>query len=83
MFETKEKEVGAMPRCGYKKLGEKMVTKHDKEITQRENAKRIMEFPPGILTGDGGGFDMQVKSQGFRDHLPLGRQYAYGNPIGI
>jgi RIO kinase 3 len=60
VFETKEKELGAMPRCGYKKLGEKMVTKHDKEITQRENAKRIMEFPPGIHTGDGGGFDMQV-----------------------
>ena len=50
-----------MPRCGYKKLGEKIVTKHDTEITQRENAKRIMEFPPGIHTGDGGGFDMQAK----------------------
>ena len=62
VFETNEKEVGVIPRCGYKKLGEKMITKHDKEICQRENAKRIMEFPPGIQTGDGGGFDMQVGS---------------------
>ena len=52
-----------MPRCGYKKLGEKMITKHDTEMTQRENAKRIMEFPPGIHTGDGGGFDMQLSNK--------------------
>lgn len=63
VFETKDKEVGAMPRCGYKKLGQKMVTKHDTEISQRENAKRIMEFPPGIHTGDGGGFDMQLSNK--------------------
>jgi len=62
-FETKEKEVGEMPRCGFKKIGDKVVTKHDKEISQRENAKRIMEFPPGIDTGDGGGFDMQLNNQ--------------------
>jgi len=63
VFETKEKEVGEMPRCGFKMVGEKMVTKHDKEISQRENAKRIMEFPPGIQTGDGGGFDMQLSNK--------------------
>jgi len=63
VFETNEKEVGVIPRCGYKKLGEKMITKHDKEICQRENAKRIMEFPPGIQTGDGGGFDMQLPNK--------------------
>jgi len=62
-FETNDKEIGNIPRCGYKKIGDKMVTKHDKEITQRENAKRIMEFPPGIHTGDGGGFDMQVSNK--------------------
>jgi len=62
-FETKEKELGQMPLCGYKKVGNKLVTKHDKEITQRENAKRIMEFPPGIQTGDGGGFDMQISNK--------------------
>ena len=52
-----------MPLCGYKKIEGKLVTKHDKEITQRENAKRIMEFPPGIHTGDGGGFDMQISNK--------------------
>ena len=62
-FETKEKEVGEMPKSGLKKIGDKVVTKHDKELSQRENAKRIMEFPPGIHTGDGGSFDMQVSSQ--------------------
>jgi len=62
-FETKEKELGQMPLCGYKKIGDKLVTKHDKEITQRANAKRVMEFPPGIHTGDGGGFDMQLPNK--------------------
>ena len=62
-FETKEKELGEMPRCGFKKIGDKVVTKHDKELSQRENAKRIMEFPPGIHTGDGGSFDMQVNNK--------------------
>jgi len=63
VFETNEKEVGVFPSCGYKKIGEKVITKHDKEISQRENAKRIMEFPPGIQTGDGGGFDMQLSNK--------------------
>merc|ERR1712130_489648 len=63
VFEAKEKEMGDMPRCGFKMMGDKMVTKHDKEINQRENAKRIMEFPPGIQTGDGGGFDMQLSNK--------------------
>ena len=52
-----------MPKVGFKKIGDKVVTKHDKEISQRENAKRIMEFPPGIETGDGGSFDMQVSNK--------------------
>jgi RIO kinase 3 len=63
VFETREKELGDMPRCGFKMIGGKMVTKHDKEINHRENAKRIMEFPPGIETGDGGGFDMQLSNK--------------------
>jgi len=62
IFETNDKEAGIMPRRGYKMQGEKMVTKHDKELSQRTNAKRIMEFPPGIHTGDGGGFDMQISN---------------------
>jgi len=64
VFETNEKENGgAMSRRGYKKKGEKIVTKHDSDITQRTNAKRVMEFPPGISTGDGGGFDMHLSNQ--------------------
>lgn len=51
-----------MPLCGYKKVGDKLVTKHDREISQRTNAKRVMEFPPGIETGDGGGFDMHLSN---------------------
>ena len=66
LFETKDKEVGDMPRCGYKLIGEKIVTKHDREISQRENAKRIMEFPSGIETGDGGGFDMQLSNKVYK-----------------
>ena len=61
-FATKEKELGEMPKSGLKKVGDKIVSKHDKELSQRENAKRIMEFPPGIHTGDGGSFDMQVQT---------------------
>ena len=44
-----------MPKAGFKKVGNNIVTKHDRELTERNNGKRIMEFPPGIETGDGGG----------------------------
>ena len=84
LFETKDKEIGQMPKCGYKKLANtdkvnylaflsfffviisillKMITKHDKELTQRENAKRIMENCDAIMTGDGGNFDMQLSNK--------------------
>jgi len=65
LFETKDKEIGQMPKCGYKKLAntDKMITKHDKELTQRENAKRIMENCDAIMTGDGGNFDMQLSNK--------------------
>ena len=52
-----------LPRCGYRRAADgTIVTKHDREQSQRENGKRIMEFPPGIETGDGGGFDMQLSN---------------------
>ncbi len=52
-----------MPRRGYRKSADgTIVTKHDAEASQRENGKRIMEFPPGIETGDGGGLDMQLSN---------------------
>jgi RIO kinase 3 len=62
MYESAEKENGQLPRCGYKKIGATIVTKHDREISERNNGKRIMEFPPGIETGDGGGLDMQLSN---------------------
>ena len=84
VFETNEKETGVIPRCGYKKLGENIITKHDKEITQRENAKRIMEFPPGIETGDGGGFDMQVQNAFIgKPKLLLSAEYSIGTKCSI
>ncbi len=61
VYETADREQTAqLPRCGYKKVGDSIVTKHDREISQRNNGRRIMEFPPGIETGDGGGLDMQL-----------------------
>ena len=61
-YETAEKEIGALPKRGYKKVGDQIITKHDKEMSQRSNGRRIMEFPPGIQTGDGGGMDMQLSN---------------------
>ncbi len=29
------------------------MTKHDREMSERSNGRRMMEFPPGIHTGDG------------------------------
>ena len=49
-FESKESGLD-----GVKKNGETVVSKHDKELSQRKNAKRIMEFPPGLDIRDGGG----------------------------
>ena len=56
-YETRESGVD-----GVKKNGENVVSKHDKELSQRKNAKRIMEFPPGLDMGDGGG-EAQVRGQ--------------------
>ena len=49
-YETRESGVD-----GVKKNGENVVSKHDKELSQRKNAKRIMEFPTGLEMGDTGG----------------------------
>lgn len=40
-----------------------MITKHDKTLTGRRNAEKVMNFPPGFNTGDGGGFDMQIPNK--------------------
>ncbi|XP_059098502.1 serine/threonine-protein kinase RIO3-like [Tigriopus californicus] len=62
-YETQDKDMGEMPRCGYKQVDGKTITKHDSELSQRSNGRRIMEFPPGIDTGDGGGIEMKLSNQ--------------------
>lgn len=64
-FVCTEKAFRAMPKCGYKKEGDEMVTKHDMAMSGRRNACRVMEFPPEFQTGDGGGFDMQLSNKVF------------------
>ncbi|KAJ9586222.1 hypothetical protein L9F63_020131 [Diploptera punctata] len=62
-FVSTEKAFKEMPKCGYKKQGSEMVTKHDITMSGRRNACRVMEFPPEFQTGDGGGFDMQLSNK--------------------
>ncbi|XP_012282785.1 serine/threonine-protein kinase RIO3 [Orussus abietinus] len=66
-FVQVEKEYATMPRCGYKKVGEgsEIVTKHDLLMSSRINACRVLEFPPGIQTGDTGGFDVKLNNKVF------------------
>lgn len=64
-FVSTEKAFKDMPKRGYKKEGDEMVTKHDMTMSGRRNACRVMEFPPEFQTGDGGGFDMQLSNKVF------------------
>lgn len=64
-FEERERGEPVIPACGYVKQGTKFVTKHDLKICGRRNAERIMNLPPGINTGDGGGFDMNLPNKVF------------------
>ncbi|XP_046980764.1 serine/threonine-protein kinase RIO3 [Schistocerca americana] len=64
-FVKSDKAFKEMPKCGYKKQGTEMVTKHDIEMSSRRNASRVMDFPPEFHTGDGGGFDMQLSNKVF------------------
>ena len=66
-FEAADKETIPMPRCGYQKLGGTIITKHDKELNHRTNGKRMMAMAPGIQTGDGGAFDMQLSNSVYND----------------
>lgn len=52
-------------------------TKHDSEICSRNNARRVMAFPPDFNTGDGGGFDMQLSNRVFNS-LKLHSQQEAG-----
>ena len=64
-FEANERAFPEMPKCGYVKLSDGVVTKHDTTMSGRRNACRVMEFPPGIQTGDGASFDMQLSNKVF------------------
>lgn len=61
--QAREREDPVIPACGYVKHGKGIVTKHDLAISGRKNAERIMNLPPGINTGDGGGFDMHLSNK--------------------
>lgn len=64
-FQSIEKEYASIPRCGYKKIGKdsQIVTKHDMLMSSRINACRVLQFPPGIHTGDTGGFDVKLNNK--------------------
>ncbi|XP_076635173.1 serine/threonine-protein kinase RIO3 [Colletes latitarsis] len=66
-FVSIEKEYASIPRCGYKRLGEgsQIVTKHDMVMCSRINACRVLQFPPGIDTGDTEGFDVKLNNKVF------------------
>lgn len=66
-FVSIEKEYASLKRCGYKIIGEgsQIVTKHDMLMSSRINACRVLEFPPGIETGDTGGFDVKLNNRVF------------------
>ena len=66
LYEAAERAEGPLPKCGYRRNKEgQIITKHDQVTSQRSNGKRLMEFPPGIETGDGAGMDMQISNAVF------------------
>lgn len=56
-WEERKPTIGAK---GYAGSGKNVTTKHDKVITGRRNAERMMDFPPEFGCGDGEGMDMQL-----------------------
>ena len=71
-YETADKDnSNQLPKAGFKKVGNNIVTKHDRELSERNNGKRIMEFPPGIETGDGGGWDMQLSNAVYNEYVTI------------
>jgi RIO kinase 3 len=64
--QSAEKNAPSIGRSGYVRDTEgKLKTKHDTEMCSRNNARRVMAFPPDFNTGDGGGFDMQLSNRVF------------------
>ncbi|EDV99085.1 serine/threonine-protein kinase RIO3 [Drosophila grimshawi] len=66
-FETNEKMLDAIPKCGFTKLDKdgEMITKHDPQLCEVRNAQRVMSFPPEFPTGDGACFDMKLSNKVF------------------
>lgn len=87
-FVSIEKEYASIPRCGYRKMGgegSQIVTKHDMLMSSRINACRVLQFPPGIHTGDTGGFDVKLNNKVFNSlrahsHAQCSRQKAKARP---
>lgn len=64
-FDTMNRQLQAIPPCGYMIKDGKMVTKHDPTLNSRKNACKFMSFPPEFHTGDGAGFDLQLSNKVF------------------
>ncbi|XP_072762044.1 serine/threonine-protein kinase RIO3 isoform X2 [Anoplolepis gracilipes] len=86
-FVSIEKEYASIPRCGYKKMGKdsQIVTKHDMLMSSRINACRVLQFPPGIHTGDTGGFDVKLNNKVYNtlraySHAQCSRERAKVSP---
>lgn len=62
-FDQAQKSSPAIGRSGVARQADGgFRTKHDATVCGRRNACRVMELPPGISTGDGGGFDMRLSN---------------------
>ncbi|KAG1651271.1 Serine/threonine-protein kinase RIO3 [Nymphon striatum] len=65
-FEKREKQSPTVGKTGIiKHANGSITTKHDPDICGRRNATKVMQFAPGIETGDGGGFDMVLPNRVF------------------
>lgn len=64
-FDMVLKQAKEIPACGYGMQNGSMITIHDMALSGRKNACKIMSFPPGIRTGDGAGFDLQLPNKVF------------------
>lgn len=69
-FEEGEKASPTVGKVGFTRNGSTITTKHDATICGRKNACRVMAFPPGFETGDGGGFDMKLSNNVY-NHLKV------------
>jgi RIO kinase 3 len=47
--------------------GENMISKHDADLNSRQNASRVMKFPPEFETGDGHGIQMKIPNKVFNE----------------